>query len=622
MEKLITAELISIIYLCIFFLIHYIKKYKTKCSRTLNVACFLTILSCASEAVSILVLGLNIPDFIILILWVIAYSVGNVAFLVFYLYSYFYISEKTKINKWLFFIPVIILSVTTVYIIVMGFSGRIVNIEDGKAYITGGMPVLATYVQIILIFFLAVISVSQIKILGTKASLMIGGFGLIPLVTSVITLITGAVDYSYPASAVSVALIFMLFENNIDYEREVKQQKILEAKNLELTKAKEAAEKANNAKTSFLFNMSHDIRTPMNAIIGFRDLLEKYQNDPEKRADYLQKMKFSNTILLALINNVLEMARIEQGTMELEENPWNANSHADSINKVFEEMMKQKNIKFSVKVDVKNEYVLCDNVKFDEILINLISNSYKYTNSGGEISVQIEEVPYNRSGWTLFQTTITDNGIGMSEEFLPHLFDEFSREKTSTQNGIEGSGLGMAIVKKLIILMDGTITVKSKKNKGTQFIITIPHKITEYTKPADNEKTEIGALKNKRILLVEDNDLNTEIATEILKESGYVVEHAADGFKCIQMLKKSEPDYYSVVLMDIQMPHMDGFEATGIIRKMKDKTKASIPILAMTANAFEEDRQKTLDAGMNGHISKPIDVNELKEALARLVVSV
>lgn len=396
--------------------------------------------------------------------------------------------------------------------------------------------------------------------------------------------------------------------------REEKQNKIIE-------EARIAAEKANSAKTAFLFNMSHDIRTPMNAIIGFTELLEKNQDKPEKRADYLRKIQDSNTVLLSIINNVLEMARIEKGTLEIDEIAWSAEQFNDTLYSVFQEMMLQKDIEFTRQIVVEHHYVFCDPIKLREVFINILSNAYKYTNPGGKVNMHLEELPSDREGYALYRTTISDTGIGMSEEFLPHVFEEFARENSLTDNKVEGTGLGMSIVKRLVDFMEGDIEVHSEKGVGTTFIVTIPHKIADKSNLVEHAGVEIDPklFQDKRILLAEDNELNAEIAIEILKEAGFEIERAEDGQAAVDMLNKAEAGYYDLILMDIQMPNMNGYEATRAIRTLSDTDKASIPILAMTANAFEEDKRDAMRAGMNGHLGKPINVNELMKALAGIL---
>ena len=392
--------------------------------------------------------------------------------------------------------------------------------------------------------------------------------------------------------------------------------------NTELEWAKTQAEAASSAKTSFLFNMSHDIRTPMNAIMGFRDLLEKHIDEPERRADYLRKIKEASKVLLSIINNVLEMARIEKGTVVVEEVAMNTKNFGISIFSVFSEMMAEKNIEFTHEDLVVHHNVYCDPTKIREIFMNLLSNAYKYTKPGGKVHVRLRELPSNREGYGLFETSVSDTGVGMSAEYLTHIFEEFSRENTSTANKIEGTGLGMPIVKRLVELMGGTIRVSSEKGVGTTFVVTLPHRIADEIEDAEPENVvaDETVFEGKRILLAEDNDLNAEIAEEILTSAGFMIERAEDGAICYEKIVSSETGYYDLVLMDIQMPNMDGYQATRAIRALADKEKANIPIIAMTANAFEEDRSKAINMGMNGHIAKPIDVSELLMVLARVIV--
>ncbi len=403
---------------------------------------------------------------------------------------------------------------------------------------------------------------------------------------------------------------------NID---EIKRKDI--AQQEALIEATEKAQAANEAKTTFLFNMSHDIRTPMNAIIGYADLIEKHQDDPWRRADYLNKLNDASNVLLSIINNVLEMSRIEKGTLESSEVAWCTEDFNNDIYTVFREMMHQKGITFIKEINVEHHYVFCDPIKLREVFINIISNAYKYTKSGGTVKMVLDELPSGKEGYVVYKTTISDTGMGMSEEFIPHIFEEFSREHTTTDIKIEGTGLGMPIVKRLVDFMGGTIEVHSQKDKGSTFIVTISHRIASKSDIAENnqsDKKEIS-LNDKHILLAEDNELNAEITLEILREAGLNIDHAWDGKQCVDMLRKSAQGYYDLILMDIQMPNMNGYEATRAIRALEDKEKADIPILAITANAFEEDKRAAIDAGMNGHLGKPINTHELMNAMTDLL---
>lgn len=390
------------------------------------------------------------------------------------------------------------------------------------------------------------------------------------------------------------------------------------------TKAQlEIANASSAAKSAFLFNMSHDIRTPMNAIIGFTELLEKHLDDRELAASYIKKIQTSNDFLLSLINNVLEMARIESGKATLDETYWDAHAFYDTLFALFDSQMKEKGIEFTRKNKVEHPDVLCDETKLREIFLNILSNALKYTPSGGKVTMNLTEIPSDRPGYAMYQTVIEDTGIGMSEEFLPHLFEEFSRERSSTESKLNGTGLGMPIVKKLVELMQGTIEVESKVGRGTKITVTLPHRIAQDADPQSYIKKAQGYdenfFKGKRILLAEDNELNAEIAITILEEAGFEVEHADDGIICVDMMEKADAGYYDLILMDIQMPNMDGYKATQTIRKFSDPKKADITIVAMTANAFDEDKKNAYKAGMNWHISKPIKVDELMSALTEIL---
>ena len=390
------------------------------------------------------------------------------------------------------------------------------------------------------------------------------------------------------------------------------------------TKAQlEIANAASAAKSAFLFNMSHDIRTPMNAIIGFTELLEKHLDDKELSKMYINKIKTSNDFLLSLINNVLEMARIESGKMILDESSWNAYDFNDSLFSLFDSQMRAKGIEFTRSSSVEHADVICDETKLREVFLNILSNSLKYTPAGGKVTMTLTEIESGRPGYAMYQTVIEDTGIGMSEEFLPHLFEEFTRERSSTESRVTGTGLGMPIVKKLVDLMQGTIEVESKVGKGTKITVTLPHRIAQSGDgrhfAEKTYKCDAGCFRGRRILLAEDNELNAEIAITILEEAGFEVEHAADGIICVDMLEKADPGYYDLILMDIQMPNMDGYKATRTIRKFADREKAGITIVAMTANAFEEDKKDAFNAGMNWHIAKPIKIDELMTALSDIL---
>lgn len=386
-----------------------------------------------------------------------------------------------------------------------------------------------------------------------------------------------------------------------------------------LSDALEQAEKANKAKSTFLFNMSHDIRTPMNAIIGFTSMAKKHLQDPELAGQYLRKLDMSSQHMLHIVNDILDMARIDSGKVELELGPINIYQECYATDALFRSAMEEKKIDFSMHIDIQNAMVLGDAMRLKQVVVNLVSNAMKYTNSGGKVILNYRQTKLMDKAFAHFEVSVKDTGIGMSDEYQRHLFEAFERERNETVSSIQGTGLGLAIAKQLTDLMHGTLTCKSTLGVGTEFIFCFQLPIVEYAAKNTKNTNNIFAFCGKRILLVEDNDLNREIAVDMLEELGLVVEEASDGSIALEKLKCVPAGYYQLILMDIQMPHMDGYYATRMIRKLSDKKISDIPIIAMTANAFEEDRQKALDAGMNAHLSKPIDKQQMIAALCEFL---
>ena len=382
----------------------------------------------------------------------------------------------------------------------------------------------------------------------------------------------------------------------------------------ELKKSAEQAKKASEAKTRFLFNMSHDIRTPMNAIIGFSDLLEKNLKNEEKVREYLKKIKSSGNFLMTIINQVLEMARIESGTAILKTEAANLSELFYSVNTVLESDIQMKGIHCSIDTNVQHKYAFCDKTKLQEIYLNIVSNAVKYTPDGHAIHVTINETALDNKK-ALYVFVCEDTGIGMDPEYLPHIFDEFSREHTTTENKVSGTGLGLSIVKSFVELMNGEIHVESELGKGTKFTVNIPLEISSeedvYKKEQPEQPITIVKNSGKRILLAEDNELNAEIAMELLKEEGFLIDWVKDGQECFDKLEESDDGYYDLILMDIQMPILNGYYTTAKIRQMENQKKAATPIVAMTANSFDEDIEMTKKAGMNGFIAKPLDSEKM-----------
>ena len=390
--------------------------------------------------------------------------------------------------------------------------------------------------------------------------------------------------------------------------------------NAKLQIAAENAESANRAKSTFLFNMSHDIRTPMNAIIGYADLASRHLDDPAKLEKYMENIQVCGQNLLMLLNNVLDLARIENDKTEMEYSVSDVDKDFRNCIAMFRNQADSKGQTLTVTTQLPYPYIYADIPHLTEVCTNLVSNAVKYTGAGGTIRCGITQKPGEKEGWCDTVVTVADNGIGMSQEFQKHIFEPFERERTSTVSKVEGSGIGMGIVKKLVGLMGGTVEVESKIGVGSTFTVTIPCRIAsedEIQAKREINPSDQKCLCGTRILLTEDNDLNAEIATELLQEEGCTVDRAKDGVECVDMLEKAANGTYQLILMDIQMPVMNGYDAAKKIRRMDDPQKAGIPIIAMTANAFTEDRQVALDAGMNDHIAKPINMNVLVPTLRK-----
>ena len=407
---------------------------------------------------------------------------------------------------------------------------------------------------------------------------------------------------------------------NIDQQiREELEQKTL------LEEALGYANRANEAKSTFLSNMSHDIRTPMNAIVGFTELATRHIGDPERVEEYLSKIKTSGNHLLNLINDVLDMGRIEQGKLSLDEGPCDLNKVFAALEEILAPEVESKQLEFDVSTELTHSEVLCDKVKLNQILMNLLSNSVKFTPAGGMVRLSLTELPANDIESGCYRVIVSDTGIGMAPEFLEQIYDPFERERTQTISGIQGSGLGMAIVKNLVNMMGGTIQVESEVGVGTTFTVIFTFKLVSARDAEAAERDERSALfqaeraQNYHILLVDDNMLNREIAVELLSDAGFAITTAIDGKDALEQVASSEPGTFDLVLMDIQMPIMNGYEAARAIRALPNKEVASVPILAVTADAFDEDRQRALEAGMNGHLPKPIEVDKLFGVLDTLL---
>ena len=404
-----------------------------------------------------------------------------------------------------------------------------------------------------------------------------------------------------------IATVFYLISSKKHRERQYEA---------ELEKSAEQAKNANEAKTRFLFNMSHDIRTPMNAIVGFSGLLEKNLQNERKAKEYLEKIQSSGNLLLRIINQVLEMARIESGTAVLQLKAEDMDALFHRVNTVFEEDVRKKNLQYHAVLDVRHHYVVCDQTKLQEIMLNIISNAIKYTPEGHSIYVEVHEAVSENPSKIRYIFSCEDTGIGMSEEYLPHIYEEFSREHSTTENKVPGTGLGLPIIKSMIELMGGSIQVESRQGIGTKFTIDLSFDIAlkeeVYGSEDTIESSAIHTIKGKRILLVEDNELNAEIAKTVLEDVGALITRAENGQQALELFKEKPAGTFDVILMDLMMPVMDGYTATRKIRELERSDAKTVPIIAMTANAFQEDAEKCIAVGMNAHLAKPLDIEKMK----------
>ena len=432
----------------------------------------------------------------------------------------------------------------------------------------------------------------------------------------------GWIPRSYWIMCIAISYIFSLLIATVFYLTSSKKHRERQYE-AELEKSAEQAKNANEAKTRFLFNMSHDIRTPMNAIVGFSDLLEKNLQNEKKAKEYLGKIQSSSNLLLMIINQVLEMARIESGTAVLQLKAEDMDALFHRVNTVFEEDIRKKNLQYHTVLDIRHHYAVCDQTKLQEIMLNIISNAIKYTPEGHSIHVEVHEAVSENPPKIRYIFSCEDTGIGISEEYLPHIYEEFSREHTSTENKVPGTGLGLSIIRSMIELMGGSIQVESRQGIGTKFTIDLSFDIAlkeeVYGSEDTIESSAIHTIKGKRILLVEDNELNAEIAKTVLEDVGALITRAENGQQALELFKEKPAGTFDVILMDLMMPVMDGYTATREIRSLERSDSKTIPIIAMTANAFQEDAEKCIAVGMNAHLAKPLDIEKVMITICRLV---
>lgn len=519
--------------------------------------------------------------------------------------------------------------VYVVLVIHSHFAGTLWSIDENGVYSRG--PWFNVF-AVLNMFYYGFAFVQTCYILATKnkgrkqyvvASAIFSG---IPLIGILINVFVFPVRGAYPfqpyclTTTVLLAYLFMVEHQKKQYEQE-QREKLL----LALEHEKEAARKAKEAgavKNTFLANMSHDIRTPMNAILGFSDMIAKHPDDEAVVRNAVAKIQASGDVLMKLINDVLDLSKIESGKLSLEESATDLEQISEKMRMMLEYSMEKKHIQFEIINGLENPYVWCDTTKLQEILVNTLNNAVKFTPEGGKITLEYEEVPVNKE-LSEYRISVQDTGIGMDEEFQKHAFEAFERERTSTESKTEGTGLGLAIVKKLVELMNGQVDIHSKVGQGTRITVCLRLKLAAQSDIAEKQKEPESAentnLAGVRVLLTEDNELNAEIAKEILTSAGMIVDWVEDGYACLSRLRQVAVGYYKVVLMDIQMPKMNGYEATKRIRELPIVGKAHIPIVAMTANAFSDDRKHAMDVGMNGFITKPIDVEQMLKTIQSVI---
>ena len=422
--------------------------------------------------------------------------------------------------------------------------------------------------------------------------------------------------FTFALTAITAAVLLAVvvyFTFRKQREKEAAQQQLLK-------EAADAADAANEAKSTFLFNMSHDIRTPMNAILGYAELADRHLDSPDTLREYLDHIRACGKNMLSIIDNVLELSRIENGNITLDEEVVPADGFLDACIVMVQAELNRKDQQLTVSRNILYPYIYLDQSRAMEIALNLVSNAIKYTYEDGSIHCTLSQTAGEKPGTCILEFSVSDNGIGMSESYQKHIFESFSRERSSTVSGIQGSGLGMGIVKKVVDMMNGTIEIESAPGKGSTFTVRIPCRIAEKENAAPKRSDlcmSSDRLKGKRILMAEDNDLNAEIAMELLGEEGLLIDRAENGARCIEMLKKAPDHYYGLILMDIQMPVLNGYDAAVQIRSLDDPEKAMIPIIAMTANAFAEDRMKAMFVGMDDHVAKPVDMDKLIPVLLK-----
>ncbi len=538
--------------------------------------------------------------------------------------GFLYIQRIHKINvwdkKWKLCLGRMPLTVLVFLLIANFWNGWIFSFDTVGQYVRG--PLFRYQFMVAYFYFVWAILLTIKKCIVSKEESdhskcrSVVSFTVIPLLLGVAQSVLPTKPYFSMAYTIAVIGMF-IFITSLDKEEMEREKAEREAEhNRLLQQALEDSHNANKAKSTFLFNMSHDIRTPMNAIIGFNEIARENIGNEERVQDCLEKMDVASKHLLRLINDVLDMARIENGKIDLELAPCSVSKLVGETRAMFMPDMDKKQITFATQMhNVKYDFLQADILRTRQIIFNILSNAMKYTKDGGKVWFTVEESEMSIEGYVTLTITVQDTGVGMSEEFQKNVFGMFERERSTTLSGVQGTGLGLAITKKLVDVMDGKISVQSKEGEGTTFTIEIPFQVAEAF-VEEESKDACSCVVGKKLLIVEDNELNQEIAKVILEGHGFVVEVCGDGEAAVERVETSLPGEFDLILMDIQMPLMDGYQATRAIRNLADKDKASIPIVAMTANAFQKDKRDAFEAGMNGHISKPISIEQINEVFS------
>lgn len=612
MQSLSHSEIISAVFLLFMLINRLVIKDKSDSMKRIRALYAFTIVWLASDALAYMLLEAEEHWWIHLIN-LLAYVMTNVVLCGFLYYCEAYIGEKTRLSKYLFRIPMLVLALDIMLDIIWYIRGKIVVYYDGAFHMIGTAPVFAMVTYFIILFYAPAVAFLKRKDIGMRTVLIICSY-CAPVMGSLVYLNVGGPDLTVLAGGLAVIYVATILQKCMHED---------------LLGALSDAEEANKAKTDFLFNMSHDIRTPMNAILGFTNIAEKNIDDKERVLDCLAKTKQSGNLLLTLINSVLDMSRIECGNAETEINEGDVYQCFVNIESTLCEEASEKDVSLTFEYgEITDRYVYADFARCIRIFTNLISNAVKYTREGDSIRVRCEQASPQENGYARYRYTIEDNGIGMSKEFQKHMYEAFSRERSTTASGISGTGLGLSVCKTFVDFLHGEISCESEPGKGTVFTVVLPFKIREV---AENEEPVCSCTQsadgdaapkqvdftNKRILVVEDNELNREIVTYLLQEKGCITEEAEDGSIAVQKAIEKGPLYYDLILMDIQMPVMNGYEATKQIRERYPDVR--IPIIAISANAFAEDRMASANAGMDAHVAKPIDVNEMFEVMGHFI---